>query len=64
MALQALKSLMFRMEAPAGLNVGMPKFVNPTNHLRYAAGGAFTLPSDGWIPQQQTRYPLMRSMAR
>ena len=45
MALSALKSLMFRAEAPAVRTRRMPKISNPTNPMRPAGGGAFILPS-------------------
>jgi hypothetical protein len=45
MALEALKSLAVRPQAPADRVVWKPKICNPTNHMRAAGGTAFILPS-------------------
>src|SRR5258708_807859 len=50
MALNVLKYLVLRLEAPAGWCDEMAKYPNPTNHLRPAEGGAFPLPSCGRAP--------------
>jgi hypothetical protein len=45
MAVEALKPLAFRVEAPAARVGRIAKIGNITNHMRQADGGAFILPS-------------------
>src|SRR5258707_2011173 len=68
MALNVLKYLVFRLEAPAGWCDEMAKYPNPTNHLRPAEGGAFPLPSCGRAPAAAVPHcqtcELMRDCAK
>jgi hypothetical protein len=64
MAVGALKFLIFRGEAPAGLSIGMPKSLNPTNHLRPPGGGAFPLPSVNVVLLPNALYALTPATAR
>ena len=41
----------------------MPKISNPANHMRPAEGGAFILPSVGWVPEQPLLYTQTSAIA-
>jgi hypothetical protein len=50
MALGLLKCLHYLPKAPAAGVGDVGKFLNPPNHMRPTAVGAFILPSIGWVP--------------
>src|SRR5882724_2023698 len=64
MALGALELLTFRGEAPAGAITERPMKLKPTNHMRPSGGGAFPLPSDGWVSLQLLAHARARATAR
>jgi len=64
MALEVLKSLILRVQAPAGREKPVPKMLNPTNHMHPTLVGAFTLPSFAGVPLLPLSHTQIPATAR